>query len=45
MSHRKLLDTETGEVVEVGHVELQERDANFEKIWLGHIIDAIEPYH
>ena len=42
ISHRKLLDQETGEVVEVGHVELQERDANFEKIWLGHIIDAID---
>ncbi|MGS0639431.1 replication/maintenance protein RepL, partial [Citrobacter sp. VF227] len=42
ISHRKLLDTETGEVVEVGHVELQGRDANFEKIWLGHIIDAID---
>lgn len=42
ISHRKLLDQDTGEIVEVGHVEIQERDANFEKIWLGHIIEAID---
>lgn len=42
ISHRKMVDHETGEVFDVGHVVIEERDSNFEKIWLGHVCEAIE---
>jgi DNA-binding Lrp family transcriptional regulator len=42
LSHRKMVDQETGEIFDVGHVVIEERDSNFEKIWLGHVCEAIE---
>lgn len=41
ISHKELLDRETGEVIQVGHVTIEEKDCNFEKLWLGHVCDAI----
>lgn len=32
----------TGEVVPMQVVEIEDRDANFSKIWIAHILDAIE---
>lgn len=33
---------ETGEVKEMKVISVEERDANFHKLWLGHIIDALD---
>ncbi len=32
----------TGEIAEMQVVSIQERDANFHKIWLGHILQSID---
>lgn len=39
---QELLNRTTGEVIECDVVEFEDRDANFEKIWLGHVLSAIE---
>lgn len=36
------IHTETGEVVSMRVVEIEERDANFKKLWIGHLLDAID---
>lgn len=41
IGHQKLL-TENGEIVECQVVSIEERDANFHKIWLGHIIQSLD---
>lgn len=35
------INAETGEIKKLHVIEVEERDANFDKIWLGHIIEAI----
>lgn len=37
-----LLNQDTGEIIECDVVAYEQRDANFEKIWLGHVLSAIE---
>lgn len=39
---QEYLNTTTGQVEEFQVVEVEERDANFQKIWLGHILSAID---
>jgi hypothetical protein len=39
---QEYLNTTTGQVEEFQVVEIEERDANFQKIWLGHILSAID---
>jgi DNA-binding transcriptional regulator YhcF (GntR family) len=39
---RNLIDEITGEVIQVKEISIEERDANFHKIWLGHIIQALD---
>lgn len=41
VDYKRYVDSETGEVVEIPVVSMQEKDCNFQKIWLGHILDAI----
>jgi DNA-binding transcriptional ArsR family regulator len=39
---KKYIDDETGEVESFNVVSIQDSDANFEKIWLAHILEAID---
>ena len=39
---KEYIDPETGEIVRMSVTSIQERDANFHKIWLGHIIQALD---
>lgn len=39
---QELVNRTTGEVIECDVVEFEDRDANFEKIWLGHVLSAID---
>jgi hypothetical protein len=39
---RILVDKETGEEFPANYFEIEERDANFHKIWLWHIIQALD---
>ena len=32
----------TGEIVDMNVVEVEERDSNFKKVWLGHILETME---
>ena len=36
------IDQETGEMNEVHVIDIEERDANFHKIWLSHILNSID---
>ena len=36
------IDQETGEMNEVRVIDIEERDANFHKIWLSHILNSID---
>jgi len=36
------LDQETGELVDMNVVQMEDTDCNFEKIWLGHILQALD---
>jgi DNA-binding HxlR family transcriptional regulator len=40
--NRTYIDQETGELVDCNVVRIEDADANFDKIWLGHILDAID---
>jgi len=42
IGRQELVNKNTGEVIECDIVEFEDRDANFEKIWLGHVLSAIE---
>lgn len=35
------INSKTGEVVDMEVIEIEERDANFHKLWLGHVIAAL----
>jgi Firmicute plasmid replication protein (RepL) len=39
---QQFIHKETGEIVECQVMELEERDANFQKFWLGHVISAVD---
>jgi DNA-binding transcriptional ArsR family regulator len=39
---RTYVDRETGELVDCRVVRIADADANFEKLWLGHILEAID---
>ena len=39
---KTFLDHETGELVEMNVVQMEDTDFNFEKIWLGHILQALD---
>lgn len=36
------INKSTGEIEEMQVVSIEERDANFHKLWLGHIVDALD---
>jgi len=38
---KKYIDSETGEVETMNIVSMEDRDFNFEKIWLGHLFEAL----
>jgi len=42
--NRTLIDPNTGERFEVGHVAIAEVDANFSKIWVANLLFAIEEF-
>lgn len=35
---QKFIKQDTGGIVEMNVTEIEERDANFHKVWLGHVI-------
>jgi len=39
---RSFLDQNTGEIVDMNVVQMENSDFNFEKIWLGHILQALD---
>lgn len=39
---QKYLNQDTGEIIECQVMEIEERDANFQKFWLSHIMSAID---
>lgn len=39
---QKFVNQESGEIVECQVVEIEERDANFYKFWIGHVLSAID---
>lgn len=36
------ISAETGQLVTMQVIEVEERDANFRKLWIGHLLDAVE---
>ena len=38
----KYIKQDTGEIAEMQVVKIEERDANFHKLWLGHILQSID---
>lgn len=39
---QEYINKDTGEIVEMNVISITERDINFHKIWLGHILQTIE---
>src|SRR5690606_40179907 len=39
---QKYINQDTGEIVEMSVTEIEERDANFHKIWLGHVMESLD---
>lgn len=39
---RDMVDPKTGEIKKVQHYEIKDVDINWNKIWLGHLLDALE---
>lgn len=39
---KTFIDADTGELNEMHVISIEERDANFHKIWLGHIVQALD---
>ena len=42
IGHKQYIDAETGEVRDFNVVSMEEKDFNFQKLWLGHILEAIQ---
>lgn len=36
------INPQTGQLVTMQVIEIEERDANFRKLWIGHLLDAVE---
>jgi DNA-binding transcriptional regulator YhcF (GntR family) len=36
------INPQTGQLVTMQVIEVEERDANFRKLWIGHLLDAVE---
>ena len=39
---KEFIDIETGEITTMNMVSIEERDCNFHKLWLGHVIEALD---
>ena len=39
---RELMDTKTGELIPVQEISVEERDFNFHKVWLSHLIQSLD---
>ncbi|WP_054637859.1 replication/maintenance protein RepL [Thalassobacillus sp. C254] len=39
---KEFVDSETGEVHKMQVTDIEERDANFHKIWLGHLLETLD---
>jgi 5,10-methylene-tetrahydrofolate dehydrogenase/methenyl tetrahydrofolate cyclohydrolase len=39
---KRYIDEETGEIEEMQVIEVEERDANFHKLWLAHIVESLD---
>jgi CRP-like cAMP-binding protein len=35
------INSETGELIDMNVISIEERDANFHKIWIGHVIESL----
>lgn len=42
VGHEQYISVKTGAIEDFQVISIEERDANFRKIWLGHVISAIE---
>lgn len=42
IGNKKFLDQETGEVADFQVISIEERDANFHKIWLSNVIQSLD---
>lgn len=42
IGHKEYIDAETGEVRDFSVISMEDKDFNFQKIWLGHILEAIQ---
>lgn len=42
IGHETYIKQDTGELAEMQVVQIEERDANFHKLWLGHILQSID---
>ncbi|MBM5216792.1 replication/maintenance protein RepL, partial [Vibrio parahaemolyticus] len=38
----QMVDPETGELTTVQHYEVKDVDINWNKVWLGHLLDVLE---
>lgn len=39
---KEYVDNETGEIVSMQVTDIEERDANFHKLWLGHLLETLD---
>ncbi|TBT77811.1 hypothetical protein D5E71_25870, partial [Vibrio parahaemolyticus] len=39
---REVIEPKTGELKKVQHYEIKDVDINWNKVWLGHLLDALE---
>ena len=42
IGHQEYINRDTGEIENMQVVNIEERDANFHKLWLGHILQSID---
>lgn len=42
IGHQEYINRDTGEITNMQVVNIEERDANFHKLWLGHILQSID---
>lgn len=42
IGHQEYINRDTGEITDMQVVNIEERDANFHKLWLGHILQSID---
>lgn len=39
---QQYINRDTGEIIDCQVMEIEERDANFQKFWIGHILAAVD---